>query len=340
VVPGPGGEALNALEPEDGMQRGRNHAQHAGLLALILGACSSSGGSQGAPPAGSLDAQGNGTGSGGSAAIDGGAPLAPEAGATGAGGENAVPSDDAAGVDAGTDPALDAALPGDEAEAPAEGGTSGAIFLFTRTTGFRHPSIEPAAAALTEALTPLGLSVETGADPKTFTTAGLSRFRGIVLISTTGKPLGDPGTDALDALLAFVRAGGALIGIHGASSTEYDPALPYTPLIGGKFVDHPGSVRTGTCHPASQHPSAARLPATLTVHDEIYFMDHLRPDNEVDLTCDALTGGALLPIAWHRAEGSGRVFYTALGHGPEQYAASNPVFKDHIIPGILWALGR
>jgi type 1 glutamine amidotransferase len=247
-----------------------------------------------------------------------------------------APGSDAGSVeidDAGS--AVDAGPPGD-------GGADhgNVVFVFTRTTGFRHASIEPGEMALHDALTPLGLTVETGADPKIFTTAGLARFAGIVLISTTGKPLGDPGTEALDALQAFVRAGGALIGIHGASSTMYDPALPYTTLLGGRFVDHPGSVRMGVCHPASQHPSAAKLPPALTVQDEIYFMDHLRPDNEIDLRCDALTGGGTLPIAWHRAEGKGRVFYTALGHGNEQYAATNPVFKDHMIPGILWALGR
>ncbi len=224
-----------------------------------------------------------------------------------------------------------------------DGGTEGrrgnAVLVFTRTTGYRHASIEPAAMALHDALSPLGFAIEISADETTFTAAGLARFVGVVLVSTTGKPLGDPGVDAQNALLAFVRAGGALVGIHAASSTEYDPTLPYTPLIGGKFIDHPGGVRNGVCHPTGQHPSVARLPANLSVFDEIYFMDHLNAANQVDLHCDALSGGAPLPIAWHRVEGMGRVFYTALGHNADEYAATSPVFKDHIIPAVLWALG-
>ena len=74
--------------------------------------------------------------------------------------------------------------------------------------------------------------------------------------------------------------------------------------------------------------------------DEFYVFNHLHPANEGDLTCDAFGGGARLPIAWHRREGAGRVFYTALGHGPEQFAAGSRVLKDHILPGIEWAAGR
>jgi uncharacterized protein len=290
-----------------------------------------------APPG--SDAATNTPGSGGSS---GGSTTPADAAAGGTGGRTGTepPGQDAGDTQPDAEPTASVDSGGPAGGDAAEGGATGTIFVFTRTTAFRHPSIETAATALHDTLTPLGLTVEIGADPATFTTAGLSRFAGVVLVSTTGKPLGDPGTEALDALLAFVRAGGALVGIHGASATEYAPTLPYTPLLGGKMVDHPGSVRTAACHPAGQHPAVARLPAILTVYDEIYVMGNLSTDNQVDLNCDAFSGGGVLPIAWHRTEGQGRVYYTALGHGPEEYAASNPVFADHIVPAILWALGR
>src|SRR5213075_210703 len=113
------------------------------------------------------------------------------------------------------------------------------VLVFTNTTGYRHASIEADVQALRAALMPVGITAETSADPKLFTAAGLARFGAVILLSTTGKPLGDPGTEALAALAGFVREGGGLVGLHAASSSEYDPALPWTPLIGGKFVDHP-----------------------------------------------------------------------------------------------------
>ena len=241
-------------------------------------------------------------------------------------------------------PADTGASPADVHTEPEDAAPTGAraplVFVFTHTTGYRHAAIEAATLALKNALGPLGITVETGADPKVFTPAELARFGGVVLMSTTGKPLGDPGTAALDALSGFVRAGGGLAGIHAASSTEYDPALPYVPLVGGKFVDHPGSVRAGVCHVDSTFAGVARLPHDFPLRDEFYAFSNLRADNQIDLSCDAVTGNGRLPIAWHRDEGAGRVFYTALGHDAVEFAAGNKVLADHMVPGILWTLGR
>jgi type 1 glutamine amidotransferase len=191
-----------------------------------------------------------------------------------------------------------------------------------------------------KALSDVGYQVEASEDPAWFTTERLTPLAAIILVSTTGMPLGDPGTMQLAALDAYVKGGGVLVGLHAASSTFYDPALPWTPLIGGKFEDHPGGVRKGTCHAEAKHPAVDKLPEPYVTMDEIYNMSHVRPDNQVILTCDALTGGTRLPIAWYRSEGKGRVFYTALGHLTTDWAPDAPYFRDHALPGILWALGH
>jgi type 1 glutamine amidotransferase len=214
-----------------------------------------------------------------------------------------------------------------------------AVLVYTRATGFVHDSIRASALGVTKGLQAAGISVDASAEPGVFTPETLRKYAAVVLVSTTGKPLGDPGTAALAALAAFVRGGGALVGLHAASSTFYDPALPYTALIGGKFVEHPGSVRNSQCHPAGDHASVAMLPDPYPVHDEIYDMDHLDPNNVVDLRCDAVSGPPL-PIAWHRSEGLGRVFYTALGHDAADWAPGAVLLQKHVLPGILWALGR
>jgi uncharacterized protein len=221
---------------------------------------------------------------------------------------------------------------------PAEGGRE--VLVFTRTTGYRHASIERAAESIRLALAAAGWRVLVTDDPKQFAPGALGRFAGIVLVSTTGKPLGDPATAELAGFETWLRAGGGLAALHAASSTQYDPALPYIRLVGGKFINHPGSVRPANCHPEGDHAAVTRLPSPFPVRDEIYRFEQLNPANVVMLRCDELTGGGKLPIAWHRQEGAGRVFYSALGHAAEDYAPDARVFKDHLLPGILWSLSR
>ena len=47
----------------------------------------------------------------------------------------------------------------------------------------------------------------------------------------------------------------------------------------------------------------------------------------------------MIPVAWHRDEGAGRVFYTNFGHTNEIWTEGRLV-DDHMMPALLWALGR
>jgi type 1 glutamine amidotransferase len=215
----------------------------------------------------------------------------------------------------------------------------GKVLVYSRTTGNRHESIPRAVMTVAKALQDKGYTTEASEDPKWFTTAALTQFQALIFVSVTGKPLGDPGLDALTALDGYVKGGGILIGLHAASSTFYDPQLPYTKLIGGKFEDHPGGVRRAECHAEEAHPAVVRLPEPFVVSDEIYVMSNVRPDNHVILSCDSVDKKRL-PIAWYRQEGAGLVFYTSLGHETSVWSPSEPYFRDHAWPGILWALGE
>lgn len=286
------------------------------------------GGAAGAPNNGSggtsvSDARPAAGGAGGAGVGAGGS------GAAGGGGAGGVMSSDAPPEVA---PSIDA-IPG----VPV---ASGKVIIYTHSTGFRHGSIETAAAAFRTALAAQGLQPEIVADPARISTAGLQGVRGIVMISTTGRPFGDPGTDALAAFEAFVKGGGALIGVHAASSSFYPPTSAQTRMIGGKFTTHPGGLRAATCYPEGTNPAAAKLPASFPVRDEIYLFEAYNTANQVVLRCSDVGGNERLPIAWTRSEGTGRVFYSALGHSNEDFAAQSLVFRDHLLPGTLWALGQ
>lgn len=306
----------------------------------MLVACAGSGESPSPPPGTAKDA----AGTGGQVTADAAGALdqdsVPGTGGSGGGGQDGPVSPPS--PDAGP-PVSDGSVPTSDLPAPAPDSTaSNEVLVFSRTTAFRHDSIETAVARLSAALQERGFAVEATENQAVFTASGgLGRFAGVVLLSTTGKALGDPGTEALAALEAFVAAGGALVGLHSSTSTEYAPSGPLTRLLGGKFINHPGGVRSAACHREGNHPASSALPEPFTVRDEIYVMDNLRPDNQVILRCDADSGPGRLPIAWYRQEaGAGRVFYTALGHANEDWQPTAPKFRDHILPGVLWALGR
>jgi hypothetical protein len=95
------------------------------------------------------------------------------------------------------------------------------------------------------------------------------------------------------------------------------------------------------------HPSVASLAPTFKLTDEIYAFIDFRMDNQVVLTCISSTDlNTVRPISWVREEGSGRVFYTALGHPAEEWTApldpnaESRLVEDHVIPGLLWAMQR
>jgi hypothetical protein len=268
---------------------------------------------------------------------DGGAPPAVETSPSGSGG-NSVPVDAGSGttpetapVDASVKPAVDASSPSDGAA------RSTRVLIYTRTTGQRHDSIPVAADFIGRSAKLAGLTTETSEDTTKFTDAGLAPYGAVILLATTGEPFG-PGTVGINALAAYVKNGGALVGIENATHAYDDPSdnsETYVGLLGADFAGHPGDFMSATCTKQGNHPSVAMLPANFNVMDEIYSFTRFRMDNQVVLTC----ASDHRPVSWYREEGAGRIFYTALGHSNEIWMMP-PLVDQHVIPGLLWAMGR
>jgi uncharacterized protein len=113
------------------------------------------------------------------------------------------------------------------------------------------------------------------------------------------------------SLAAYVRAGGGLLAVHGATvSGQPNPAM--RALMGALFVSHPPQF-AWTVYPMHQpHPITEGAEA-FTVHDEFYVQD-VTADIAVHMV--ALDRGVAHPMVWTRAEGQGRVAGIAMGHGP------------------------
>jgi type 1 glutamine amidotransferase len=320
-------------------------------MGLMEFACASSGSGNSSLPSTAAESGAQSTSGGGS-----GATPAPSGGGGGAmpgpsgGGDMPAPS---GGTDGGpieggggaADTQADAAPPASDGpadDAPPNGQAKPSrALLYTFSVGhLLHPSIGPATMALRDALMPLGFVVDISVDPTMFTATGLQNYTVVVLISSSGLPFGTPGTVPMNALASFVRAGGGLVGIHSASLVDYAANSTFVALLGGKFSGHPGALRNSTCQSEGTHPAVVDLPKPYVTNDEFYTFVAMNPDDQIDLRCAGVAAGDVLPIAWHRTEGNGRVFYTGLGHGPELWGTTTTFVKAHVLPAILWAAGR
>lgn len=218
--------------------------------------------------------------------------------------------------------------------APIQGGR---ILVFTRTKGFRHDSIPVGVRCLRELAAAEGLEAEQTEDPAVFTSANLARFRCVVFLSTTGDVLESPAQES--AFQEWMESGGAFLGIHSATDTEYTWPW-YGRMVGAYFSNHPKVQPAVQDVVDARHPSTAHLSARWRRTDEWYNFRGFESDIHVVLRLDesSYKGGnnGDHPSAWCKPVGKGRMFYTAGGHTKESYA--EPEFRAHLAGALRWLL--
>jgi uncharacterized protein len=138
-------------------------------------------------------------------------------------------------------------------------------------------------------------------------------------------------------LCAAVRAGTGLAGIHGGMGDAFRGDLDYEWMTGGHFVSHPHVGEYLVEVTAPEHPVTAGLPREFLYRSEQYY---LLVDPVVRVLADAeyAHDGAIcrMPVVWIKNWGSGRVFYSALGHDPAEFAQFPEAFAL-AVRGLLWA---
>jgi type 1 glutamine amidotransferase len=149
-------------------------------------------------------------------------------------------------------------------------------------------------------------------------------------------------SDQFKGLLGAIKGGVGFGGWHGGMLDSYRDTTQYQYMTGGQFVEHPGGVRDYTVQISDHHhPITAGLP-DFAMHSEQYFM-HVSPDNQVLATTvfdgqfDPWVKGTLMPVAWTRPYGQGRVFACALGHVAADFNV--PEALELVRRGLLWAAG-
>jgi type 1 glutamine amidotransferase len=214
------------------------------------------------------------------------------------------------------------------------------VLVFSRTAGFRHDSIPAGIAAFKDLGTQHGFTVTATEDPNAFTPANLAPYQAVVFLSTTGDVLGDSQQNALQA---YVNGGGGFLGVHAAADTEYDWPF-YKDLVGAWFKSHPAIQDAVVETEDHAHPATAHFGPTWLHHDELYNY-RMNPRGQVHVlqTLDesSYTGGEMgadHPITWCHPQGTGRSFYTGLGHTGESY--TDPAFRQLLLGGLEYAAGQ
>ncbi|CAA9560331.1 MAG: Mll2313 protein [uncultured Thermomicrobiales bacterium] len=141
-------------------------------------------------------------------------------------------------------------------------------------------------------------------------------------------------------LLGAVKGGVGVAGWHGGMGDAFRANPEYQFMVGGQWVAHPGNIIDYTVQiTAPDDPITAGL-SDFAMHSEQYYL-HVDPSNEVLATTTfggehaSWITGTVMPVAWKRRWGAGRVFYCALGHVAADFEV--PEAREIVRRGMRWA---
>jgi uncharacterized protein (TIGR03437 family) len=218
------------------------------------------------------------------------------------------------------------------------------VLYVTHSAGYRHDSI-PTSVETVRALDPDRLDVTATEDVSLLNAETLRTYDAVFFFTSGELPISD---EQKAALLDFVRSGKGFGGAHSATDTLY--TWPeYKNLIGATFDGHPWvqKVRIDVEDPGNA--IVGHLAPGFAILDEIYqFRDFSRDRLRVLLSLDTTSADTAatginrtdgdFALAWSQWYGSGRVFYTALGHFDSTWQDAR--FRDVLRNALLWMTGQ
>lgn len=212
------------------------------------------------------------------------------------------------------------------------------VLVFSKTAGFRHDSIEEGIEVFRLIADELGLRVDATEDPSGFSLEALKEVGVVIFLNTTGDVLEPSQQEAMEK---YIRNGGAFIGVHSASDTEYDWSW-YGGLVGAYFKSHPPIQTADVKIVDRKHPLTEGLPEYWTRTDEWYNFRVVPSQVHVlahveEIDYQGGEHGGTHPILWCHEYDGGRSFYTAGGHTEGSFGEA--YFRHHLRAAIQWAVG-
>ena len=211
------------------------------------------------------------------------------------------------------------------------------ILVFTKMAGYKHESTPAAYGHIKSICEQNGIQTDSTSASEKFTREYLAQYDAVVFLNTSGDVLSE---EQQNIFIDFIHAGKGFVGIHGASTTEYDWPW-FGRLIGNYFDQHPEIQPAIVRIIDNNHISTRHLPAEWQRTDEWYnFRMPLATDVTVlaiidEQTYQGGTNGPQHPFSWYHEFENGRSWYTAGGHAEEHY--KNPLFIQHLLGGIQYA---
>ena len=180
------------------------------------------------------------------------------------------------------------------------------------------------------------------------------KIDGVIFANTTGDlPLPDK-----EGFIKWIEDGHAFMGMHSASDT-FHQFKGYGEMLQGEFKTHGKQVPADLVAGDTAHPANAGIGAKWDIkleemyemkdgsHDRtklraLWFLKHPPQDT---------AKAEYAAVSWCRVAGTGRVFYTSLGHredlwnddpalgGRVNTPEISKQYQAHILGGIKWALG-
>jgi hypothetical protein len=142
---------------------------------------------------------------------------------------------------------------------------------------------------------------------------------------------------------AAVRNGTGLAGWHGGLCDAFRGNIDWQWMTGGQFLGHPGGIIDFEVQPVAWDDPVMAGIGPFRMRSEQYYM-LVEPSNLVLATTtfdgvhDAQRKGVVMPVAWKRLWGQGRVFFSALGHVDSDFEVSQA--RTIMERGLLWAARR
>ncbi len=148
-------------------------------------------------------------------------------------------------------------------------------------------------------------------------------------------------TDAAErALLDAVAAGTGIAGWHGGLADAFRDRTAFQFMVGGQFVAHPGDAVRYDVRLLPTPDGLLDGIDDFQLTSEQYYL-HVDPSNEVLATTTfsgehvAWIAGTVMPVAWRRRWGAGKVFYSSPGHGVRDFAVREVL--ELTVRGLHWA---
>ena len=142
-------------------------------------------------------------------------------------------------------------------------------------------------------------------------------------------------------LLEAIQSGVGVAGWHGGMGDAFRNNTEYQFMVGGQWVAHPDGIIDYQVNITAKDDPIVQGLGDFAMHSEQYYM-HVDPGNEVLATTTLVdrqsapwVDGTVMPVAWKRMWGKGRVFYSSLGHVAADFGV--PEVLEIQKRGSVWA---